>query len=130
MGLVTDLGTHVEKMRELTHGMYVEANQRGLRGNQTVALANVKRQCDILQPGVVFLTGGNALQTQSTAALNGGCGLISISEIKSGKCRYTNPDGTYGTFLKFYDPNLGGHSFRQAEEIPRIENYAVLMGEN
>ena len=127
MGLIDELGTHVEKKRQAYHESYIIANQHGLHKNQTGALLKVKQQCDVLQPGLVFLEGGNALQTQATAATNGGCGLICISEIKSGKCAYTDPDGSYGSLLKFYDEKLRARSFRQAEHIPRIGNCRIQM---
>ena len=59
--------------------------------------------------------------------MNGGCGLICISEIKCGKGAYTDPDESYGSLLKFYDNKLRARSCRQAENIPRIENYRIQM---
>ena len=50
-----------------------------------------------------FLTGGNALQTQSVAAKNAGCGMILVSEIKSGKAAYTDHSGAYTPLLDFYE---------------------------
>ena len=50
-----------------------------------------------------------------------------MNEIKGGKVRYTNPDGSYGTFLEFYDPEVEGRSFRQAEDIPRIDQCRIQM---
>ena len=40
---------------------------------------------------------------------------------------YTDHAGGYGILLKFHDPEIGARSFRQAEDIPRIENCRIQM---
>ena len=83
--------------------------------------------CCKKRPKEVLLTGGNALQTQATAALNGGCGVIAISELKSGKAAYIDPDGSFGPLLSFYDDELPARTFRKAEDIPAIDNCRIQI---
>ena len=40
---------------------------------------------------------------------------------------HTDPAGGYGTLLKFHDPELGARSFRQADDIPPIENCRIQL---
>ena len=42
---------------------------------------SLRYQISLERPHLFFLTGGNALQTQSVAAKNAGCGMILVSEI-------------------------------------------------
>ena len=117
----------MQKKRCISHSQYVTAKQ-GLLGNTSVAnRLKIKKECQILRPSMVFLTGDNVLKTHAAAARNGGCGLIKVTEIKSGKSRYTEIDGSYGTMLKFYDRPLGARTFRNAEDIPAIENCRIQM---
>ena len=67
------------------------------------------------------------MQTQATAALNGGCGVIAISELKSGKAAYIDPDGSFGPLLSFYDDELPARTFRKAEDIPAIDNCRIQI---
>jgi len=126
MALIADLGGHVEKVRSIEHKRYVAQKQVDVRNNNA-ALENIKLQCLIERPNLIFLTGGNVRETWATAAANGGCGLITVNEIKTGKSRYTEPDGSYGTLGEFYDPELGGRSFRKADNIPRIDKCRIQM---
>ena len=75
----------------------------------------------------MFLTGANVLQTQATAAGNGGCGIIAVNELKSGKSRFTDTDGSYGSMLDFADPDVKAKSYRQAEYIPEIKMCRMQM---
>ena len=49
------------------------------------------------------------LQTQATAASNA-TGLLFVPEIKSGKAKYTDVDGTYGPLLSSYNTVIPGKS--------------------
>ena len=69
----------------------------------------------------MFLTGADVLQTEATAAGNGGCGTIAVNELKSGRSRFTDTDGSYGSMLNFADPDVKAKSYRQAEYIPEIK---------
>ena len=90
-------------------------------------MESITLQCQVQRPAEVFLTGGNVLQTQYTAAVNGGCGLILVTEIKNGRVRYTNPDGSYGTLLTFYYKPVHAGSFRQTDLIPPMKNCRIQL---
>ena len=98
-----------------------------IQNNDAVTSAEVDMRCSIEKPRLVFLTGANVLQTQANAATNGGCGLIAVSEIKSGKCRYTDADGSYGRMLDFYEGEVAARSFRKADDIPKIAKCGIHM---
>ena len=121
MRLITKLGNHVEKKQKTEHEGFVLATLARLPENTMAARADVRRNCSSQRPNLVFLTGGNGLQTQAMAAMNGGCGLIAVSEIKRGKCTYTDPDGKYGSLLVFYDIDIAVRTFRKADDIPVID---------
>ena len=127
MGFVTTLGNHIESLRAKSHAQFMDAALRGIDGGNAAAQQQVKQQCNTLRPSCVFLTGGNVLQTHATAACNAGCGLIVVDEIKSGRSRYTDPDGSYGTFLNFYDPDMKAKSYRNAKFIPKIDKCRMQM---
>ena len=76
---------------------------------------------------VFFLSGANGLQTQAAAASNGGCGLVFVPEIKFGKKRYTDLDGSYGPLLSFYDRYIPEKTYRRAERIPGIKNCRIHL---
>ena len=78
-------------------------------------------------PRFFFLTGGNALQTQTSAANNAGCGLLLVPEIKSGTCRYIDTEGKYAPLLSFYDYRMSGETFRKAEDIPMIPKCQIHL---
>ena len=73
-------------------------------------------------PRTFFLTGANGFQTQAVAAGNAGCGLIFVAEMKSGRCRYTDLDGSYGPLLSFYDMYIPEKSHRKADKIACIRS--------
>ena len=75
----------------------------------------------------MFSTGGTALQTQANAAENGGCGLILVPEMKSGKGRYTNIDGSYGPLLDFYEESMQGKSYRKADNIATVQKCRIHL---
>ena len=127
MRLLKKLGGHIQKKRKKVFDKYVADKVGGIPGNDRGRKTETILECSILRPNRVFLTGGNALQTHSMAALNGGCGLISVGEIKNGKCTYTDPDGKYSMLLVFYDPDVDGKSYRNAEEIPDIDNCRIQL---
>ena len=87
----------------------------------------VSLQCSSMRPSCFFLTGGNGLKTQASAAENGGCGIVLVPEIKSGKVSYSDADGSYAPLLSFYDRQLPGVSFRKAEDISMIQNCRIQI---
>ena len=101
--------------------------QRVAPDNGSLMAAKIKQRCMIQRPRLVFLTGANVLQTQACAAANGGCGILAITEIKSGKTRYTDIDGSYGSMLDFADPTVGAKSYRKADFIPKIGKCRMQM---
>ena len=105
----------------------MEVQQRLVGNNNTATLARIKQDCLIKRPRLVFLTGANVLQTHATAAVNGGCGIIAVNELKSGKARYTDTDGTYGSMLNFADPEVDAKSYRKADFIPKIKKCRIQM---
>ena len=127
MRVLKMIGGHIQKKRKTVFERFVECKVGAIPGNDRVKQAKTVLACKILRPNRVFLSGGNALQTHSMAAHNGGCGLISVGEIKNGKCAYTDPDGTYSTLLVFYDRDVDGKSYRNAEEIPDIDNGRIQL---
>ena len=44
-----------------------------------------------------------------------------------GKSKYTNMDGSYGPLIHFYDPQVAGVTFRQAETIPDMDNCRIQI---
>ena len=78
-------------------------------------------------PSRVFLSGGNALQITAEASRNGGCGIVAVTEMKNGKGKYTNPDGSYGPLLNFFDEQISGTTFRQAEKILTMSNCRIQL---
>ena len=126
-GLLTTIGNFIENKRKLyfknTHlnSPAVDADGQPLSRSDHVS------NCMLKFPSCLFLTGANGLQTQALAAQNGGCGLIFVPEIKHGKARYTDLDGTYGPLLSFYDDYIPGKSYRKAEKIPCIRNCHIHL---
>ena len=107
MNLLWTLGSHIQKIREAQFPDEV---------NMSTA-----------RPRRVFLPGGNGIQTHSEAAKNAGCGIIFVPEIKTGKSKYTDIDGSYGPLLSFYDKPLPGITFRKAEDIKDVDNCRVQI---
>ena len=87
----------------------------------------IEQRSAIFGPLAVFLTGANGLQTQAMAAENAGCGLISVPEIKSGKTRYTNADGSYAPLISFYDKPMGSNTYRKAQAIAKVSNCRIQI---
>ena len=75
----------------------------------------------------MFLSGANAIQVQTEAGCNAGCGIIFVPEIKRGKNKYTDVNGTYGPLLTFYDPTMDGKTFRTAETILDVTNCRLQL---
>ena len=44
-----------------------------------------------------------------------------------GKSKYTNMDGSYGPLIHFYDQQVPGVTFRQAETIPDMDNCRIQI---
>ena len=102
LNLLWKLGSHVQKKRVSDFHALDDAPQN--------------------QPKRVFLPGGNSIQIHAEAAKNNGCGIIYVPEIKTGKNKYTDPEGTYGPLLAFYDDHVPGITFRKAEDIGDIDD--------
>ena len=107
MSLLWKLGSHVQQIRVSNFVDDVDASTK--------------------RPKRVFLPGGNGLQSQSEAFKNAGCGILYVPEIKNGKRKYTDIDGSYGPLLSFYDTEVPGITFRKAEDIPDINNYRIQI---
>ena len=113
MDLVSRIGSKVEYERtsyyheKIVKRPQVDDNGRPI--SRVVRLARSKQRYS----NCVFLTGANGLQTQATAAGNAGNGLIFVPEIKSGKAKYTDLDGTYGPLLDFYERTIAAKSYRK-----------------
>ena len=127
MSFIADLGDHVEEIRRCEHEKWVKQQRVLVNNNDADAMAKVKLRTQCQRPSRVFLTGANVLQTQYTAATNAGCGMILVNEIKNGKSRYTNLDGSYGSLLTFYDKPVLGRTFRQAQAIPAMKNCRMQL---
>ena len=127
LGLLQELGNHVENLRMKGHEEWVSIQQRDGVDNDNSTAAKIKQQCLREHPSFVFLTGANVLQTHACAASNAGSGIIAVTEIKSGKSRYTETDGTYASMLDFADPQVAAKSYRKAEFIPKIMKCRMQM---
>ena len=127
LSLITKVGSHIEEIRDGRYSTRLQNEPTiDAEGNNIPRNIIVKRS-SILRPRSVFLTGANGLQTHAHAAANGGCGLIVVSEIKSGKARYTNAEGTYAPLLDFYDLPIASNTYRKAETIPPIKNCRIQL---
>ena len=107
MSLLWKLGSHIQGIR------------RARFSDEDVAV--------VRRPRSVFLAGGNGIQIHADAAANDGTGVIFVPEIKSGKSKYTNIDGSYGPLLSFYDIQVPGSTFRKAANIPDIGNCRIQV---
>ena len=123
----TKIGNYIESLRNDAFAQFLTRSLAVVQPRSKDAEKKITTKCKTLRPSSVFLTGANVIQTKAAAASNGGCGLILVSEIKNGKGCYTDMDGTYGTFLNFYDPDMAAESFRNAEDIPRIDKCRIQM---
>ena len=127
ISLVTELGSYIEKLRTDNFNEYVRVKQEQMADPSAREVQNLRYQVSLERPHLLFLTGGNALQTQSVAAKNAGCGMIVVSEIKSGKAAYTDHSGAYTPLLDFYDPQIQGTTFRKAEVIPTVPQCRIQL---
>ena len=127
ISLVTELGSYIEKLRTDNFNDYVRVQQEQLVDPSARQVQSLRYQFWLERPHLLFLTGGNALQTQSVAGKNAGCGMILVSEIKSGKAAYTDHSGAYTPLLDFYDPQIQGTTFRKAEVIPTVTQCRIQL---
>ena len=127
LSLISKLGGHVEDVRARKFDQFKEMKLLELENRNRSALEDCETHCLTLRPHSFFLTGGNSLQTQAAAAKNAGGGLILVQEIKSGKSAYTDHTGSYTPLLTFYDVQVTGRSFRNADEIPTINNCRIQI---
>ena len=124
---ISELGTHIEEARKNRYDAFVREQLAANVPPNKSSDKQLKLRCSPSRPKGFFLTGGNELQTQATAAHNAGCGLILIPEIKYGKCQYTCVKNTYVPLLSYFDTPLPARSFRNAEDIPRIPKCRINM---
>ena len=94
LSVVCDIGNHIEEVRSSAHHQTV-SDALIAAGQDKKKQKEIRDEMAVNKPHAFFLTGANGLQTQASAAKNGGCGLIFVPEIKSGKCRFTDIDGSY-----------------------------------
>ena len=127
LSLITQIGAHVESHRKAAYDTRLSNELRVDQEGNQINISEIELKSSALRPHSVFLTGANGLQTQALAAANAGCGLINVPEIKSGKARYTDAEGTYAPILTFFDKPLGSNSYRKADTIPEIENCRIQI---
>ena len=127
MSLVSEIGSHIETERQNYFRDHILNMQQIDDAGNPISISAHRTNSAIKFPSSFFLTGANGLQTQATAAANGGCGLIFVSEIKHDKARYTDLDGSYGPLLSFYDRYIPGKSYRKAAKIPCIRNCRIQL---
>ena len=122
MKLLWVLGRHIEKLRNAKFlKVHLPAESQLSEGGVPLTKTEICQNARKKRPASVFLPGGNGLQTQAQAASNAGLGIIFVPEIKTGKSKYTDIDGSYGTFLAFHDPQIPGETFRKAVKILDID---------
>ena len=127
MSLITEIGSHIENERRTYYtGNILNRPQIDDAGDQISRSTHIAN-CAVKYPRVFFLSGANGLQTQAVAAANGGIGIIFVPEIKFGKKRYTDLDGSYGPLLSFYDRYIPEKTYRKAERIPCIKNCRIHL---
>ena len=91
MSFLSKLGAKLQNFRVKKFESQLEHEVKAERNSQKSKIEIVE-SAHMSKPSKVFLRGGNGLQNQNEAASNGGCGVIAVNEIKSGKSRYTNID--------------------------------------
>ena len=126
MDLLTKLGLTIQKERSDRFKHY-HLNEEQKDENKEVAKSVLFEKVCSSRPQYVFLQGGNGLQTQSEAGMNGGSGIILVPEIKSGKRRYTDIDGSFAPLLSFYDNHLPGSTYRKADRVLDIQNCRIQL---
>ena len=127
LSLLTNIGSHIEEIRSKRYDIRLTNEPTTDPQGNNIPRSTIIKRSSILRPKSVFLTGGNGLQTQANAAANGGYGLIVVPEIKSGKARYTNAEGSYAPLLIFYDIPIARSTYRKAETIPAIKNCRIQL---
>ena len=127
ISLVTELGSYIEQLRTDEFNRNVQAEQARFVNPSPREIDALRLRNSLERPHLFFLNGGNALQTQSVAATNAGCGMILVSEIKSGKMAYTDHTGSYIPILDFYERTIQGTTFRKAEVIPNIPQCRIQL---
>jgi len=130
MNLLLKLGGYIDNMRKERFDALVEGGNIGEGADADrvqIKRGELMEQMQKKMPGRVFLCGGNALQTTAEAGRNGGCGIVAVPEMKNGKAKYTNPDGSYGPLLSFFDDQISGTTFRQAEKILSMSNCRMQL---
>ena len=127
MSLLSEIGLHIEIERSRYYRETIINRQHvDDEGNHLSRSAHLIN-CATKYPSLFFLTGANGLQTQATASSNSGCGLIFVNEIKFGKSRYTDLDGSFGPLLSFYDKYIPEKSYRKAIKIPCIRKCRIQV---
>ena len=127
ISLVSETGSYIEKQLTDAFNRKVEAKQVRLVNPTAHEITSLRLRNSLEQPHLFFLNGGNALQTQTVAAKNAGCGMILVSEIKSGKAAYADPNGAYSPPLDFYDRQIQGSTFQKAEVISTISRCRIQL---
>ena len=127
LSIVTKIASHVEGIRNQEYITRLNAEPRQDHEGHPIPRKVIAERCSIVRPHVIFLTGANGLQTQATAASNAGCGVIMVPEIKCGKGRYTEADGSYSPLLSFYDEHIPANTYRKADHIPAIKNCRIQV---
>ena len=125
--IISDIGNHIQNLRSKDFDVRVRSEPQVNDDLEVIPLKKFKVLSLQKCPRIFFLTGGNALQTQTSAANNAGCGLLLVPEIKSGKCRYIDTEGKYAPLLSFYNYRMSGETFRKAEEIPMIPKCQIHL---
>ena len=62
MGLISKLGTQIEKQRITAYESFVAA-EKANEENNNINMKQVELKCQTKRPRIVFITGGNALQS-------------------------------------------------------------------
>ena len=126
MDFISHLGMVIQKQRARQFRVY-HASEDSEDENGALSKKQIFENASCKRPKSLFLQGGNGLQTQSEAGMNGGCGLILVPEIKSGKGRYSDIDGSYSPLLTFYDNHLPGYTYRKADKVLDISNCRIQL---
>ena len=127
LSIVSKIGHHIESVRIKQYDTRMRTDNPIDGMGKTITRSQYQTRCCQLRPRTFFISGGNSLQTHASASKNGGCGLLLIHEIKSGKSSYTDPEGSYAPILDFYEQTINGKTFRKAEIIYPITNCRIQM---
>ena len=77
---ISDIGTHIEDERKKRYDAFVRQQQEANVPAKAISDEQLKLRCSLFRPKGFFETGGNAQQTEATAAYNAGCGFILITD--------------------------------------------------